>query len=102
MTKQAELRIGLVELKPLKWAPSGWFTNIVTWVTGHDGFRAKVEIIAAELGRYIVEIEDEEPVAQRLKNHAVDEAIEDLIGRATSNPEAVLYGTFHAYPHDDA
>jgi hypothetical protein len=105
MKKQPELWIGLVGLKPLKRppsAPAGAFTNIITWATDKREFREKVETIAAELEMYVVEIEDEEPVTARLRNSSVAEDIEDLIEHAKSNPKAILYGTFHTYPHDDA
>jgi hypothetical protein len=105
MTTQPELWIGLIELKPLRRpssAPAGAFTNIVTWASDKVEFRAKAEIIATELEMYVVETESEEPVTERLKNWSVDEEILDLIERATSKPEAIIYGTFHTYRHDDA
>jgi len=105
MTHQPELWIGMVELRPLKRPasePAGAFTNIVTWARDKAEFRTKAEIIAAEFEMYSVEIEDEEPVEQRLKNHSIDEKVEDPIERATLNPDAILYGSFHSYMNDDA
>ena len=51
---------------------------------------------------YVVEIEEEEPVSERLKRFSFSEELEDIVRRAESNPNATIYGTFHTYPFEDA
>src|SRR5882724_4759078 len=100
-----ELWLGLVELKPIDrkaYGAAGAYTNIVTWASNAQGFREKVEIIAAEIGMYVGEIEDVESVASRSQKSTLTEMIEDMVKRAEPNPDAIIYGTFHTYPFDPA
>jgi hypothetical protein len=100
-----ELWIGLVELKPLDregFGAAGAFTNIVTWATDQAEFRSKAESSAATMNLYVVDIEDEEPFAERIKKYSVADEIEDMVEQAESNPDATVYGTFHRYPRDEA
>jgi hypothetical protein len=95
----------LVELKPLNrqaYGAAGAFTNIVTWACNLDGFRNNTEIIAAKLNMYVAAVEEVEPLAQKIKNSGLTEEVEDMALRAESNPNAIIYGTFHRYPFDEA
>ena|SRR2546427_12264005 len=103
--QQPELWIGLVELRPLNrqaYGAAGAFTNIVTWASDVEGFRKKVEIIAATMDMYVADVEGAEPLTQRTKNWTLTEEIEDMVLRAESNPNAIVYGTFYRYPFDQA
>lgn len=103
--QEMELWIGLVELKPLNrqaYGAAGAFTNIVTGACDLDGFRKKTEIIAAKLNMYVAAVEEVESLAQRIKTSGLTEEIEDMVLRAELNPNAVIYGTFHRYPFDEA
>ena len=103
--KQQELWIGVVEVKPLDreaYGAAGAFTNIVTWARDVEEFRAKSEIIAAPLDMYVMGVEDAEPLTQRLAKCQLAEEIADMVFRAESNPNAIIYGTFHRYPFDEA
>jgi len=105
VSRAPELWIGLVELKPFDrkaYGAAGAFTNVITWAASKDEFRVKAETIAAELEMYVADIEEDEPVAARLENHTVSEEVEDLIEQAQTNPNAILYATFHTYLNDDA
>ena len=103
---QHELWIGVVGLKPID--PKAWegavgaYTNIVTWASSREEFRKKSEELAASMKLYIFEIEDEEPVSDRTKKFSLSEELEELVDRAETNPKAILYGTFHRYPFEDA
>jgi hypothetical protein len=100
-----ELWIGLVELRPLDregYGAAGAFTNIVTWASDQEGFRRKAEIIAATLDMFVIDVEGAEPVAQRAEKWSMTEEIDDMLSRAQSNPDAIVYGTFHRYPFDEA
>jgi hypothetical protein len=101
-----ELWKGLVELRRLPHSEllhgaAGAFTTIVTWASDAAEFREKTECLAASLGLYVFGVEDEHPVADDMGS-AVSEEIADLIERAESNPNAILYGTFHTYRRDEA
>jgi len=105
MPQQPELWIGLVEIKPLNqkdYGAAGAFTNIVTWARNAVEFRQKAETIAATLNLYVIGVEREEPFAERIKKFTVDDEIEDMVGRAEFNPNAIVYGTFHCYPFNEA
>jgi hypothetical protein len=101
-----ELWKGLVELRRLPHSDllhdaAGAFTYIVTWASDAVEFREKAECLADSLGLYVFGVEHEHPVADDMDS-AVSEEIADLIERAESNPNAILYGTFHTYPRDQA
>jgi hypothetical protein len=104
-TQQLQLWIGLVELKPLNrqaYGAAGAFTNIVTWARDAEGFHGKAETIAATLDLFVADVEAVEPLAQRITNSTLTEEIEDMVLRAEPNPNAIVYGTFHRYPFDEA
>ena len=105
MPQQPELWIGVVELKPFnqeEYGAAGAFTNIVTWACTAAEFRKKADTIAETLNLYVISIEREEPIAERTKKITVSDEIEDMIERAESNPNAIVYGTFHTYPFNEA
>jgi hypothetical protein len=105
MSQPPQLWIGLVELKPLnreEYGAAGAFTNIITWACNAVEFRKKAETIAGTMNLYVIGVEGEEPLSERTDRTAVSEDLEDMIQRAESNPDAIVYGTFHCYTHDEA
>lgn len=93
---RAQLWIGVAELKPLDaktYEAAGAFTNIVTWACDVAGFHLKAQTIAATLDMFVANVEEVEPVADE---------IEDMVFRAESNPNAIVYGSFHRYPFNEA
>ena len=105
MDKRTELWIGMVHLKPLKKGGiedfAGAYTNIITWACDAASFLERAKTIAATMDLYVVETEGEEPLAQRFGDSVLSEELEDMRSRAEHNPNAIVYGTFHEYPHDD-
>ncbi|HZU26197.1 MAG TPA: hypothetical protein VFA04_11780 [Bryobacteraceae bacterium] len=100
-----ELWIGLVEMKPLDrkaYGAAGAFTNIVTWAADPEQFRHKAEVLAGTLDMYVFGVEGAEPLADRAARSTLADEIEDMMIRAEGNPNAIIYGTFHRYPHDEA
>jgi len=100
-----ELWIGLVEVRPFDrkaYGAAGAFTNIVTWACDVEGFRKKAEIIAATMDMCVADIEEAEPLAERIKKLTLTEEIDEMVVRAESNPNAIVYGTFHTYRRDEA
>jgi hypothetical protein len=103
--RSVELWIGVVELKPLNreaYGAAGAFTNIVTWARDVEESRAKSEVIAGTLSMYVMGVEEAEPLADRTKKCQLTEEVADMVFRAESNPNAIIYGTFHQYPFDEA
>lgn len=99
--KKPELWIGLVELRPLRndhGTPA--FTNILTWASDSESFREKADTIAAKLDMYVIGVEGEEPLATRRERTELTEEVEDMHSRASSNPNAIVYGTFHEFLDD--
>lgn len=97
----------MVHLKPLNKdglkGAAGAYTNIITWANDSASFRRKAETIAATMDLYVVETEGEEPLFERFGDSVIpNEELEDMHSRAKDNPHAIVYGTFHQYPHDDA
>jgi hypothetical protein len=104
-TRQPELWIGLVEFKPLNeknFGSAGAFTNIVTWARNSLEFEQKAKTIAATMDLYVATIQNAEPWNQRIQKHTVAEEIEDMVVRAETNPNAIIYGTFHKYRFNEA
>ncbi|HKR94646.1 MAG TPA: hypothetical protein VJW55_04770 [Candidatus Angelobacter sp.] len=105
MDGTSQLWIGLVHLRPRKKGNkdfAGAYTNIITWACDSASFQTKAETIAATMDLYVVEIEDEEPLVERTSDSTLSEELEDMRARAEFNPNAIVYGTFHQYSHDDA
>ena len=99
--RKPELWIGLVELRSLKKGHCNpAFTNILTWASDSESFRAKADTIAAKLDMYVICVENEEPLAAMLERSELTEEVEDMLSRASSNPNAIVYGTFHRFPDD--
>lgn len=100
-----QLWIGLVELRPLnkeEYGAAGAFTNLVTWACDAETFRSKAVTLATQLAMFVADIENPQPIHERFLDGVMDEAIEDMVSRAQGNPNAIVYGTFHTYPHDQA
>jgi hypothetical protein len=97
----------MVHLKPLKknglQGAAGAYTNVITWAYDSVSFRNKAETIAATMDLHVVESEGEGPLFKRFGDFIIpNEELEDMHSRAEHNPNAIVYGTFHQYSHDDA
>jgi hypothetical protein len=80
----------------------GAFVNIVTWAADVEQFRYNAELVIGGLGLFVSEVLNAKPVEDRMARTAeFDESIEDLILQAHSNPNAILYGTFHTFEKDE-
>jgi len=100
-----ELWIGLVELRPLDrstFHDAGAFTSVVTWAFDIDSFQRKADLVAAHLDMFVAGIEEVETLVERREKRTLSEEIEDIVSRAELNPNAVIFGTFYTYRHDEA
>ncbi|MFL6436934.1 MAG: hypothetical protein ACJ71Q_05090 [Terriglobales bacterium] len=100
-----ELWIGQVEIRPRDrkaYGAAGALVDILTWASNPSEYRAKAETIAATIDLYVVGVESEEPLSARLARITPSEELEDMISRAESNPNAIVWGTFHQWNFDTA
>jgi hypothetical protein len=102
------LWIGLVEVRAraknnfVLDGAKGAFVDIVTWASDQEEYRLKVNVIVKKLDLFAVEITNAEPVSGRRKRTPLDDDTEEMVERATNNPNAIIYGTFDTYDRDDA
>jgi len=83
----------------------GAFVNVVTWASDAGQYKRNAELIMRKLGGvFVSDVVNPEPVEARRARAGggFDEDIEDMISRAESNPNAIIYGTFHMFAKDDA
>lgn len=102
-----QLWIGLVEVRPensdILGDAKGAFVDVVTWASDRDEYRRNADLVLGKLGLFVVEVENPEPVAERLRKGATfEEEVEDMIVRAQGIPDAIIYGTFHTWERDTA
>jgi len=102
-----QLWIGLVEVRAARPTDvlvdaKGAFVNLVTWAADSGQFKNNAELVLGNLGLFVVNIENPEPVSVRRKKAVLEEEIEDMVARAEGNPNAIIYGTFHTWTRDDA
>jgi hypothetical protein len=101
-----ELWIGLVEVRPergdILGDAKGALVHVVTWASDKEEYRRNADLVLGNLGLFVVEVENPEPVAERRKEASFEEEIEDMIARAQDIPNAIIYGTFHTWERDTA
>jgi hypothetical protein len=103
--QQPELWIGLVEVKPLDrkaYGAAGAFTNIVTWACDIEEIPQEDRNDRRDSGHVRGRYRGAAPLADRIKAWSLPEEIEDMVLRVESNQNAIVYGTFHRYPFDEA
>jgi hypothetical protein len=106
--KSKELWIGMVEVRPKQGCEvlegaKGAFVTVVTWAASATQYKRKAALVLGELNLLVVGVENAEPVdVRRERQGGFDETIEDVISRAESNPNAIIYSTFHLFDKDDA
>jgi len=71
------------------------FTVVTTWATSSEEFREKCARMLESYGWKLLEVDRANPVPE---NVVFDEEVEDMLERTRSNPNAIIYGTFHSYP----
>jgi hypothetical protein len=106
-TREKQLWIGKIEVRPMKGSSVlgdsvGAFVNLVTWSHDPEEYRRNADLVFRELGLFIVEVENPEPVSVRKQKAVLDEDVMDMIDRAEDNPKAIIYGTFHKWDRDTA
>ena len=65
-------------------------------------YRKKADTIASTLSLYVMDVEGEQRLNKWTAKRTPSDEMEDMIQRAESNPDAIVYGTFHEYRVDQA
>lgn len=71
------------------------FTVVTTWAASPEEFREKCIRMLESYGWKLLGVERASPVPL---NGDFGEEVEDMLERTRSNPNAIIYGTFHSYP----
>jgi hypothetical protein len=77
--------------------PSGdtvGFINVITWADSVETIRSKLSSYLETFDWHLLKIEDAHLVDSDLVYH---DEIEDMIERASNNPQSILLGTFFSY-----
>jgi hypothetical protein len=96
---QPDIWIGTVEISytkenaPTVFKPA--FTVITTWASNAEEFREKCNRMLESYGWKLIGVERANPLPD---NGTFSEEVEDMLERTRSNPNAIIYGTFHTYP----
>ncbi len=100
-----EIWIGLAEVVALPGCKrlgsgKGAFVKVALWADSDADFYSKAKRAISELDLHLLELEEREPVAERL-SRAGDEMTQ-MAETARKNPEDVVFGTFHIWQKTDA
>ena len=95
---QPQIWIGTIEIyyahpETNVWKPA--FTTVTTWACNSEEFREKCTRMLGSYGWKLLGIERASPVSDE---DEFSEETEDMLERTKSNPNAIIYGTFHNYP----
>jgi hypothetical protein len=71
------------------------FTVVTTWATNPAEFREKCVRMLESDGWKLLDVEQANSVPNEVE---FSEEVEDMLARTRSNPNAIIYGTFHSYP----
>jgi hypothetical protein len=71
------------------------FTNVVTWASSADEHADSVRQVFEEYGWTVIGIEECRPISSC---GWISKELADLVNRASDNPNACIYGTFHYHP----
>jgi hypothetical protein len=96
--------IGMVEVKcppqnDILDGAKGAYVNIVAPAASEKDFYHQVEKAVKSLDLNLVNIDDAEPLSQRMTDYQVDEEIEKIAQEATEQ-NSLRFGTFHTFVDD--
>jgi hypothetical protein len=101
-----QIWIGLAQVVPMKGCRrfgncKGAFVNIVAWAGSMDDFCRRVDNAVTDLDLKLLELEDCEPFARRIKHYGVADEILQMVDTAQENRAATVFGTFHMWKKSD-
>ena len=104
-TARKEIWIGLVGVTPrpgnnLIGDAKGAYVNVLASAKSASEYTDKVERALDEVGLNLIEIENPEPLAERLSKWSVDEEIM-MMAETVKKIDSVVFGTFYEYDSDD-
>ncbi len=74
----------------------GAYVNIVAPATSEKDFHHQVEKAVKSLDLTLVNIDDAEPLSQRMTGYQIDEELEKIVKEATEQ-NSLRFGTFHTF-----
>jgi hypothetical protein len=96
---QHEIWVGVVEISYSEDnAPSVFkhaFIVITTWASNSEEFHEKCIRMLESYGWKLIDVDQANPV---IDSDAYNEEVEEMLERTRSNPNAIIFGTFHTYP----
>lgn len=106
MKQRKELWIGLLQVRArpnsaVLGPAKGAYFNMITWATSDAEFKQKAARLCDDLELFVESVEDNMPVSERTKSETLNDELQELVEQAESNPNAVLYGTFHRWLTED-
>jgi hypothetical protein len=106
-TVKREIWIGLADVVALPGCKrlgrgKGAFVKVVLWADSDSDFYSKAKKAISELDLHLSELEDREPLVERLSRiEAGDETLQ-MAETVRMNPDSVVFGTFHIWEKTDA
>ena len=80
----------------------GAFANVMAWAESQTEFRARVDRALADIGLALVELEDCELFTERHARSEVGAALLTMENTLRTQPDDVVFGTFHKWTQTDA
>jgi len=91
--------IGTIEISWTDEAkPAGFrsaFTVVTTWAASSEEFREKCIRMLESYGWKLLNVARANPLPEQAR---FSDEVEDMLERTRTNPNAIIYGTFHTYP----
>lgn len=75
--------------------PKPAFAVVTTWATSSEEYKEKCERMLKSYGWNLIEVDNAGPASER---GDFSDEVEDMLERTRSNPNAIIYRTFHSYP----
>lgn len=100
-----EVWIGMVNIRPqvgndLLEGHSGAYVNVLTPAEDLADYGIRVSGALAEMGFDVIEIDDAEPMTQRVRSYVVDPGLKQLAVEVKRDWK-LRVGSFHSYTDDD-
>lgn len=104
--KNTEIWIGLAEVLALPGCKrlgtgKGAFVKVMSWANSESDFYSKIRSAVSELDLELIELEDREPLAKRMSRNPGGDETTQMADTARTNPNDIVFGTFHIWEKTD-
>ena len=94
-----EIWIGTIEISFFDWEKpevrKNAFTVVTTWASNIEQFEQKCVLMLESYGWTLLGVDKANPAPIEGE---FSEEVADMLERTRTNPNAIIYGTFHTYP----